>query len=116
MLASQVQHHPCGNLQLNPVFLLELNVDLRTCNSTCNKASTRCKGFQPSAWLNLCRKGLLVQGIDAGLPLAAELLQDRGRLIGAVAWQGHPLCLGPLMLLGCLSSLHEAYEAAKLAL
>lgn len=58
---------------------------------------------------------LLVEGIYAGLPFAAELLQHRGGLIGAIARQGDPLRLAPLMLLGRLCPLHKANEAAKLA-
>lgn len=57
---------------------------------------------------------LLVQGIYAGLPLGLKLLQHWSCLIGAVARQGYPLRLAPLVLLCRFCPLDKANESAKL--
>jgi len=76
-------------------------------------------GYYKQAFLFLyCQhavKGSLVQGINASLPSGGKVLQHWGSFIGPIPRQGHPLRLGPLVLLGCLCPLDKAYQGPKLA-
>lgn len=72
-----------------------------------------------SAWRQLlprsCRSHLLVQSINAGLPLGGKVLQHWGGFIRPIPRQGYPLSLGPLVLLGGLRPLDKVYQGPKLA-